>query len=159
MFKRSTLRATSTFSASALTLVLVGCTSAPSEPTPVPTVTVTTTVTATATVTATPRPATATPAATSTAAASAPVSTIPSPDAQQEALLVAALNEVDPALVGDDGVVNHSRDQCSSILGGASQESLIASTKLRFETATFTPSDAQASQILDAIEQSGFCVG
>ncbi|MCM6761376.1 hypothetical protein NB037_03005 [Rathayibacter sp. ZW T2_19] len=101
--------------------------------------------------------ATPTPTAAPTTAAAAPVSAIPRPDADQEAFLRASLNEVDPALVGDDGVVNHSRDQCSSILGGASEESLIASTKLRFETATFTPTDSQAVQILDVIRSGGWC--
>ncbi|PPG61065.1 hypothetical protein C5C57_03050 [Rathayibacter sp. AY1C5] len=72
--------------------------------------------------------------------------------------MIAYLNEIDPALVSDDGVVNHSRDQCSSILGGVSPEGLISSTKLRFETATFTPTDEQATEILEAIRSSGFCV-
>ncbi|TCL80173.1 hypothetical protein EDF43_110119 [Rathayibacter sp. PhB179] len=72
-------------------------------------------------------------------------------------MLVASLNEIDPALVGDDGVVNHSRDQCSSILGGVPPEGLISSTKSRFETATFAPTDEQATEILDAIRSSGFC--
>lgn len=143
-----------------LALVLAGCTA--NEPGPPPSGT----PTPTASATSTPSPAvTPTPAMTATSApapsASAPapaVYSIPSPNADQEALLVAYLNEVDPALVGDDGVVNHSRDQCSSILGGASQDSLISSTKLRFETATFTPTTEQATAILDAIRASGFCV-
>ncbi|PPG34540.1 hypothetical protein C5C25_00520 [Rathayibacter sp. AY2B9] len=121
-----------------------------------PTVTVTTTVTATATVTATPRPSTPTPAAT----AAAPVSTIPSPDAQQEALLRSYLNEVDPALVNDERVVNRSRDTCTGILDGQSEDALLSAVKRRFEEPpAFEPTDDQAAAILAGIRASGFCVG
>jgi hypothetical protein len=143
-----------------LALLLGGCAAAEPEAAASPTVTTpeakTPSATPSRTPTPIPTPTLIGPPPTSTA--SAIVSSIPSPNPDQEAMLVAYLNEVDPALVGDDGIVNHARDECTSVLGGASEESLISTTKQRFETADFVPTDEQAGQILDAIRMTGWCV-
>lgn len=91
------------------------------------------------------------------------VSTIPKPDAEQAAELVATLAVIDPALGEDaDQTVSRSRSQCESILADAAgtlagDRSLVELVQYRF-TGSITYNDDQAQAINDVIAGSAWCV-
>ena len=85
------------------------------------------------------------------------VTTIPAPNDDQAADLLAKLGAVDPGLNTEDSIDN-ARNTCTSILGGVSDSDLIPATKTRFvgdgiETMT-TP---QARRVIQIIESTAWC--
>lgn len=96
------------------------------------------------------------PAATSAPAATA-VSQIPKPNAAQAASLRSELAKINP-LLDNTKAVDNARNQCSSILGEAPTDRLVASAKARFTGGQVkSVSDAEAQKIIDVINANGFC--
>lgn len=101
------------------------------------------------------------------AATSAPIEapTIPSPDAGQGATLVAVLAEIDSSM-GEkpEKTIDRARNMCDSMLaerrGEGGNFTLVETVKKRFigleDTDELT--DAQAQQIIDAIDAGVWCV-
>lgn len=86
------------------------------------------------------------------------VSSIPKPDAAQEARLLSELAKIKPELANDKAVDN-ARNQChGSILGGGPEDRQIESAKARFADANVkVVSDSEARQIIAVIKTNGFC--
>jgi hypothetical protein len=101
-------------------------------------------------------PKAAAPAPSSPPAVAA-VSQIPKPDAAQAASLRSELAKINP-LLDNDKAVDNARNQCSSILGDAPADRLIASAKARFTGGQVkSVSDAEAQKINAVIKANGFC--
>lgn len=101
------------------------------------------------------------PDATTATGATSPADTavghIPEIDAAHEAALSSELSKINPLLVNDKTVSN-SRNECSAILGGSTEASLIESTKARFTGRKVAAvSDDEAARILATIRSNGFC--
>jgi hypothetical protein len=96
-----------------------------------------------------------TPAPASTTATA--TSSIPKPDAAQTASLRAELAKINP-LLDNEKTVDNARNQCTSILGGAPDDKLIAAAKTRFTGGQVKAvSDQEAQRIIDVINANGFC--
>ncbi|MBT2549798.1 hypothetical protein [Arthrobacter sp. ISL-65] len=103
---------------------------------------------------------TATPTPTPTTAGEAAAAAgggIPKPDSQQEARLLADIEAINPQFINRKTVSN-ARNQCSSVLGGSPESSLIRSTQVRFTgLGVEAVTESEAEQILAAIRANGFC--
>ena len=76
------------------------------------------------------------------------------PNATKQAAFMAALKTIAPALLEQpDKMIGAARTECSSISGGASQTSLITSTKQRISTANVQLTTAQAAAVVAAIKR------
>jgi len=82
---------------------------------------------------------------------------IPKPDAQQEVVLLEALEKINPKL-NNEKAIDNARNQCVSILDEVAPEKLISGTQARFEgKGVKSVSESEAEQILAAINTNGFC--
>jgi len=116
---------------------------------------------ASASATATPSTSASAPAprSTSTSSAGALAGIPPKPSPQNRAAFLAALNRIDPDIIGDkdpDRIIGRGRDQCSSVKNRPDDQAyLIRTTNIRF-TAPGHPGgfgEAKAALILKAVRK------
>ncbi|RNL49484.1 hypothetical protein D7003_18540 [Arthrobacter oryzae] len=82
---------------------------------------------------------------------------IPKPTAEQEAKLLADIKKINSAFINRK-TVDNARNQCTSILGGSPEATLVKTVKARFEgLGVESVSDLEAGQLLEIIRSNGFC--
>ncbi|MEV4672797.1 hypothetical protein AB0K34_14165 [Actinomadura sp. NPDC049382] len=109
--------------------------------------------------TAAPSPSASAPSPRSTSSAGALAGIPPKPSPQNRAAFLAALNRIDPDIIGDkdpDLIVDRGRNQCSSVKNRPDDQAyLIRTTNIRF-TAPGHPGgfgEAKAARILKAVRK------